>query len=152
MIIISAMGSNRVIGAGDRMPWNVPEEYHQFLDLIRDQVVLMGRKSYQIFKDDLTSGVNLVVTRQALDLPGAITCGSVEEAVKEGEKYGKTLFSAGGASIYEQTIPLAEMMYLSYIKGEFKGDAFFPPFDENQWEVERREDHSRFEFVVYCRK
>ena len=31
VIIISAMSSDRVIGSGNGMPWNVPEEYEQFL-------------------------------------------------------------------------------------------------------------------------
>ena len=56
-----------------------------------------------------------------------------------------------GASIYEQTVPLAEAIPL-YIKGTFKGDAYFPAFSETDWTVERREDHPRFEFVVYKRK
>ena len=151
MIIISAIGSNNVIGWGNRMPWNVPEEYRQFLDLIRDQVVIMGRISYEIFKNNLTSKVNLVVTRQPQKYPGVITCSNVVEAVRKGRAYGKTLFSAGGASVYEQTIPLAEKMFLSYIKGDFRGDKFFPQFEEKEWEVEKREDHPQFEFVVYRR-
>ena len=67
------------------------------------------------------------------------------------ESFGTTVFSAGGASIYAQTIPLADTMYLSYIKGRFTGDAYFPEFSEEEWAVERREDHPRFEFVVYRR-
>ena len=62
------------------------------------------------------------------------------------------MFSAGGASIYAQTIPLADTMYLSYIKGQYSGDAYFPEFSEQEWAVEKREDHPRFEFVVYRRK
>ncbi len=43
-------------------------------------------------------------------------------------------------------------MYLSFIKGEFAGDAYFPEFDESEWELTERTDHPAFEFVIYERK
>ena len=46
---------------------------------------------------------------------------SVEEALRTAESFDGTVFSAGGASIYAQTIALADAMYLSYIKGHFTG-------------------------------
>ena len=33
MIIIAAMSTDRLIGSGDGMPWSVPEEYRQYLDI-----------------------------------------------------------------------------------------------------------------------
>ena len=49
MIVISAMSQDRIIGKGDGLPWHVPEEYNQFLDIIRGQTVILGRRSYPIF-------------------------------------------------------------------------------------------------------
>ena len=43
MIVISAMSQDRIIGKGDGLPWRVPEEYNQFLDIIRGQTVILGR-------------------------------------------------------------------------------------------------------------
>jgi dihydrofolate reductase len=152
VIIIGAMSSDRVIGRGDGMPWDVPEEYAQFLRFVRGQTVIIGRRSYEIFGGGLTSAHTVVVSRSSGELPGAVLAPSVEQAVRVAESFGKTVFSAGGASIYEQTLPLADTMYLSYIKGRFTGDAYFPAFSEREWVVERREDHPRFEFVVYRRR
>lgn len=58
----------------------------------------------------------------------------------------------GDASVYAQMLPLAEAMYLSFIKGDFEGDAYFPEFDEEDWDVVERRDHEAFEFVHYKRK
>ena len=151
MIIISAMTKDRVIGSGDGMPWDVPEEYAQFLRFIDGQTVVIGRRSWEIFGDGLTSAHNVVVSRTPGDVRGAVVVPTVEEALKVARSYGRTVFSAGGASIYEQTIPLADTMYLSYIKGHSTGDAYVPAFSDREWSVERREDHPRFEFVVYRR-
>ncbi|MDA0712289.1 MAG: dihydrofolate reductase [bacterium] len=152
MIIISALSKNRFIGKGDGMPWQVPEEYEQFLRLVAGQAVIMGRRSFDIFGPDMLATQNFVVSRSAEDMSGATVCGSIEEAVAKAEATGKTVFSAGGGSIYAQTLPLATGMYLSYIKGEFEGDTRFPEFDESDWEIEKRENHADFEFVVYRRK
>ena len=157
MIIISAMSKDRVIGSGEGMPWSVPAEYEQFLEFIRGQTVIIGRRSHEIFGPDLTSAHNIVVSRSvnarsSVESDHAIVCSSVEEAIETGEAIGKSVFSAGGASIYAQTVPLADTMYLSYIRGDFEGDAYFPAFDQSEWNVGERTDHGEFEFVVYRRK
>ncbi len=149
MIIISAMSKDRVIGSGEGMPWSVAEEYQQFLRFVEGQTVIMGRRSYDIFGPDLTSAHNIVISRSGVDQEGVEICGSVEEAVQRAGWYGKTVFCAGGGSIYAQMLPLVEDMYLSYIKGDFTGDAYFPEFDEGDWDVVERRDHEGFEFVHY---
>ena len=152
MIIIGAMAANRVIGSGDGMPWDVPEEYAHFLKLIEGQTIVIGRRSYEIFHNGLTSAHNVVVSRSGGDVAGAVVVPSIEEALRVARVFGETFFSSGGASIYAQTIPLADTMYLSYIKGQYTGDAYFPEFSGQEWVVEKREDHPRFEFVVYRRR
>ena len=151
MIIVGAMADNRVIGRGDGLPWDVPEEYEHFLRLIDGKTLIIGRRSYEIFGKDLTSAHNVVVSRSARAMPGAVVVSTIEDAMRAAASFGGTYFSAGGATIYEQTIPLADTMYLSHIKGRFAGDTYFPPFAEEEWTVERRDDHQRFEFIVYQR-
>ncbi len=151
MIVISAMSQDRIIGKADGLPWSVPEEYRQFLDFIRGQTVILGRRSYPIFGKGLTSDHNVVVSRSVKELAGAVVVHTIEEAIEVATSFGKTVFSAGGSTIYEQTIPLADAMYLSYMKGTFTGDAYFPEFDESEWAVEERKDHPAFEFVIYSR-
>ena len=152
MIIIAALGTDRVIGSGDGMPWNVPAEYRQFLGFIEGQTVLMGRRSWEIFGSDLTSAHNVVISRSTRQIPGATVVNSVERGLETAQGFGKTVFSAGGAGIYRQTLPLADEMYLSFIKGDYSGDAYFPEFDESRWRVAQREDHPAFEFVIYRRE
>jgi dihydrofolate reductase len=152
MIIIGAMTRDHVIGSGDGMPWDVPEEYAHFLRLVAGQTIVIGRRSYEIFGDGLTSEHNVVVSRSTGDVAGAVVVPSIDEALRVAEGFGRTVFSAGGASIYSQTVPLAEAMYLSYIEGSYEGDAHFPDFDEHDWTVERREGHEGWEFVVYRRR
>ncbi len=152
MQLIAAHSQNRVIGRGDWMPWDVPDEYAHYLELIRDKTVLMGRRSYEIFGDDLTSRHAVVVSRSVSELPGATVCPDLESAIAAAKATGLTVCVCGGESIYEQTIPRVDEMLLSTIFGEFEGDTYFPEFDESQWEVQRREEHEGWEFVHWVRQ
>jgi dihydrofolate reductase len=68
------------------------------------------------------------------------------------------VFVIGGASIYEQVMPVATRLCLTEIDDiPAEADAFFPPYDEG-WSIEKREEHKKDErhsfdyaFVDYVR-
>lgn len=150
--LISAMSRDHVIGTEDGMPWNVPEEYEQYRNFIKDQTVIMGRKSYAIFGPDLTSKHNFVVSRSMKEGDNYRVMDSLEAALEAAGKLDRKIFVAGGGSIYAQALPLADEMYLSYIKGDFEGIVYFPEFDASNWEVVEEKDHEAFEFFHYRRR
>lgn len=151
MKIIAAMSQSRVIGQGAGMPWDVPEEYQQYLDFIRGTTVLVGRKSYEIFGGDFTCDHVVVLSRSPEPIAGVDVCPNMAAALDTATSYGKPIFSCGGASVYKQTIPLASEMLLSTIKGEYRGDTYFPEFDESEWRVSEQRDEDRFVFRRWVR-
>lgn len=151
VILIGAMTRDRVIGQDDHMPWDIPEEYQTFVDSIRGQTVIMGRKSYEIFGADLTSEHAIVISRSQPSL-GVLVVSSIEAALEQARSYRKQIFIAGGAQIYRLGLPYADRMYLSEIKKEYDGDSYFPEFDLAQWEITREEDHSKFIYRQWRRK
>ncbi|MBE9517206.1 MAG: dihydrofolate reductase [Bacteroidetes bacterium] len=148
VIIISAIGSNHIIGNGDGLPWHIPSEYNQFLGYVKDQTVIMGRRSYEIFKKDMLPERMVVVSRTLLT-DRASVFGSLEEALAYSKSFSEDVYICGGQSIYEESIRYADYMYLSFIKGEHQGNVYFPSFDEDEWSVEREEEHDDFVFVIY---
>jgi dihydrofolate reductase len=153
VIIISAMTKNgRVIGRDNWLPWDIPEELAMFRRLTSGSTVIMGRKTYESIGRLMPKRQNIIVSLTLSSVEGADVCGSVEEAIDLGKKYGKDVFVIGGAQIYRLAIPLVDKMYISYIKKDYEGDTYFPSFDENDWKIERRENHDEFDFVVYSRK
>ena len=46
LALIAAIASNRVIGRGGTLPWNIPEDLRRFKHLTTGRTVLMGRKTY----------------------------------------------------------------------------------------------------------
>jgi len=58
-------------------------------------------------------------------------------------------FICGGAQIYEQALPLCSDLYLTLVKGQFEGDAFFPPFENRFRAVEEILDRAEFKILHY---
>lgn len=151
VIIISAVGSNRIIGNGVGLPWHIPEEYDQFLGFIKDQSVIMGRRSYEIFKKDMVPKRMVVISR-TLTSAATTVFASLEEALDYCQEFPEDIFICGGQSVYEESMQYADYMYLSYIKGVHEGNVFFPEFNPDDWLIEQSTEHEQFTFVVYKRK
>jgi dihydrofolate reductase len=152
MIIISAMSENRVIGNGDGMPWNVPEEYDQYLQFVTGNTVIMGRRTYEIFGTDLPASTTAIVVTRNTNLPGVTTASSLNSALEMASRFETTVFVAGGGSIYERALPLAAEMYLSFIKGHFQGDTYFPEFCDDDWKIIEEREEPEFLFRRYQRQ
>lgn len=151
IIIIAAIGSNRIIGTGNGLPWHIPSEYNQFLAYIKDQTVIMGRRSFEIFKRDMLPK-RMVVVSTTLKSDRATVFPSLPDALEFSKKFPEDVFICGGQSIYEESIGLADFMYLSFIKGDHQGHVYFPEFEEDEWQVEHEQEHDEFRFVIYRRK
>jgi dihydrofolate reductase len=153
MKIIAAVAENRVIGQGDGIPWNLPDEQEHYRRIIADQTVIMGRRSYELFAKDLTSR-HAVVVSDSIDadqLEGAIVCDSLDEAVRKAESLGRKVYVNGGESVYRQAIEIADELDLSIVRGEFEGDAYFPEFEGPAWRLAECVDHGAWEYRRYVR-
>lgn len=60
---IAAMSLNRVIGAGNQIPWHLPEDFKWFKQTTMGNVVVMGRKTFESLGRPLPNRKNLVLTR-----------------------------------------------------------------------------------------
>jgi len=62
-------------------------------------------------------------------------------------EFAQTIFICGGAQIYEQTLPLCSDLYLTVVKREVEGDAFFPAFEDKFVPVEEVLDCAEFKIT-----
>jgi dihydrofolate reductase len=152
-----AMGSNRVIGANDGIPWYLPADWAYLKATTMGHPILMGRKTYETIGKPLPGRTNVILTQNRdFTAEGCVIVHDAEEAVRRYADDG--LFVLGGAEIYKLLLPAADRMYMTYIHQDFAGDTFFPEFDPSQWrEVSRRpgvKDEKNpydYEFIVYER-
>ena len=156
--VIVAMSTNRVIGLNNALPWRLSADLKRFKQLTMGHCVLMGRKTYESIGRPLPGRTIIVLTHQEdFAPPSVLVAHSLDQALAMA--IGDELFIAGGEQIYQQTLPLADRLYLTLIDGEFAGDAYFPAYDESNWQLVSEERHEptdanpySYRFLVYERK
>jgi len=138
--MIVAMAKNRGIGLNGDMPWGrgLPADLAHFKKVTMGCPIIMGRKTWDSIGRALPGRINLVVSRQALDLPeGVVLSHSLEEAFDSVSSADK-VFVIGGAQLYEQALPLASELHITEVDAEPEADTYFPELNPVQWnEVER---------------
>ena len=82
----------------------------------------------------LPGRTNVVLTRQALDIPGCTVVHSLEEAVALFPD-DEEVFVIGGAQVYAEALPLAGRFYLTRVRHPYEGDTCFPAWDESEWRL-----------------
>lgn len=156
--IIVAMATNRVIGLNNRLPWRLPADLARFKKLTMGHCLLMGRKTFESIGRPLPGRTTVVLTHQEdYAPPTVLVAHSIDEALDMAT--GDEVFIAGGAQIYRQTLALTDRLYLTIIDKEFAGDAYFPVYDETNWQLVSQERHPltattpfSYSFLVYERK
>ena len=153
MIIIAALTRDRVIGKNNAMPWHISEEFRHFRRTTEGHTLIMGRKTFESLGNRPLPGRHTVVVSRSLpETAGVDICKTLEDAVSKARTYNTEIFICGGADIYRQTLPLADSLYLSYVKDCYDGDTHFPAFDLSEWALTHEEDHPDFTFAIYSRK
>src|SRR5262249_40363926 len=61
--LIAAVAENGVIGAGNRLPWRLPEDLKRFKALTMGHTLIMGRKTFDSIGRPLPGRTTIVVTR-----------------------------------------------------------------------------------------
>jgi dihydrofolate reductase len=65
---IAAMSLNRVIGADNKIPWHLPEDFKWFKQMTTGNVIVLGRKTFEGLGKPLPNRLNVILTRHPLRL------------------------------------------------------------------------------------
>ncbi len=138
LALVAAIGPGGVIGRGGALPWHFPEDLRHFKAVTVGHAVLMGHRTYTSIGRPLPRRRNIVLSRDpALRLDGVEVAHSLTEAIALARQHDPEPRVIGGAALYALAIPLATRLYLTEVRGDFRGDTFFPSFDRARW-IERR--------------
>jgi dihydrofolate reductase len=151
--LIAAMDENRVIGRDNQMPWDLPSDRKRFHAITRGHPIILGRKTFESIGRPLSKRNNIVLTRQKdYHADGCIIVHDLESAFAACAGAAEA-FICGGEEVFNETISLAERIYLTIIHEEFAGDAFFPEIPLSFEEAGRRtvEDLISYDVVFYRR-
>ncbi|WP_041138261.1 dihydrofolate reductase [Beduini massiliensis] len=134
--IIVAMDKNNLIGSTQGrmgMPWHNAEDLLHFKETTWKQTILMGRKTFEAIGRALPERKTIVVSkRNRIEDPAVEICEDLDSLLKEYAD-DQDIYICGGASVYQQTLDLAKELIVSYIPGEYTGNAYFPKIKEDQF-------------------
>lgn len=147
--LIVAVSENGVIGDLGKMPWKLSGDLKHFKELTIGKPVIMGRKTFESLGEPLPDRKNIILTRDAkYDALGCETAHDAKEAIKKAGNADEVMI-IGGEETYRQFMPLADTLYLTRVHANLKGDAFFPEFPKDEWEVIDEERHGADEKNSY---
>ena len=147
------MSLNRVIGAGNRIPWYLPEDFKWFKQVTTGNVIVMGRKTFESIGRPLPNRTTIVLSRTLPAIPGVVTVRDLTSINPDAAEFaGRQIFICGGAEVYRQALPLCSELLLTLVKREVEGDALFPPFEEEFELAETIRRTSQFDILRYRRR
>lgn len=165
LALVVAVAENGVIGENGQLPWKIPGDLKRFQQLTMGKPVVMGRLTYESMGGPLKGRLNIVITSNPnYKAEGAVVVTSLKDALALAEKEAVKentgeIAIIGGSVVFKETLPIASKLEITEVHGSPEGDAFFPPFDKNEWKETLRDgphqnanDSLPYTFVTYERR
>lgn len=135
--LVVAAANNNAIGKENRLLWHLPNDMRFFKNRTWAMPVIMGRKTFESLSGKPLNGrMNIVITKQAdYDKEGIVVAHSLEASydIAAAANY-KECYVIGGAEIYEQSLEVAQRVYLTRVDCTLEGDKYFPVLN-NHWQL-----------------
>jgi dihydrofolate reductase len=149
---IAAMAENRVIGDRGAIPWHLPDDFRWFKQATMGGILVMGRKTFESIGRPLPGRETIILSRSGFTAPGTRT--AVDEAaldrMLEGES--RPVWIAGGGEVYRQLLGRCDTLFLTRVKRDVPGDAWFPEFEADFSAMELVLDQPEFSVIRYERR
>lgn len=158
MELIVAVYEDWGIGAKGTQPVALSADRKFFRETTRGAMVIVGRKTLADFPGGkpLPNRVNVVLTRQDIQIDDVVICHSPEEAMALA-KTAQRAMVIGGGSIYKQMLPYCDTAYVTKVHAKPESDTYFPNLDADpQWTLAQvlqkgEEDGIAYEMCLYKR-
>ncbi|MCW3120682.1 MAG: dihydrofolate reductase [Flavipsychrobacter sp.] len=151
---IVAVSENNAIGKDNQLPWHLPEDLKFFKRTTLGKPVIMGRKTYESLGKPLPGRLNIVLSsNENLVLPeGVLLYKNIDAALERlQQEPTEEGFIIGGGKVFEETMSLAERIYMTRVHTMIPdADAFFPSIDHTHWKITWEEDHHADEKHKYA--
>lgn len=152
---IAAMAENGAIGRDGGLPWPEPVEgdLRFFKEETTGHPVILGRVTHESIVDrigePLPDRTSIIVSQSThFKGPRVRTVRSPGSAIGLALRLDDRAYVAGGESIYRALLPQCTRMLITEVPGEHEGDAFFPEWDETEWDEVSRTEISDGVFVT----
>ncbi len=154
MNLIVAVDQRWAIGYQNNLLVRIPADQRFFRDETIHKAVIMGRKTLESFpgKQPLKQRLNVVITSDPnYRVKDTIVVHSVEEALEAVRDYSsEDIYIIGGASIYEQMMPLCDVAHVTKIDYVYMADTYFPNLDLlPEWKMTGESEEQTYYDLIY---
>ncbi len=150
LVLIAAVARNGIIGAGNALPWRLPEDMRRFRTLTMGHAVIMGRRTWDSLPRALPGRQNIVVSTRAEFAPHDADVVLTWSAAIARVRMPLPVYCIGGGAIYALALPEADTMLLTEIDAEIPGDTHFPAFSTAEWKVTERSARMESDGLAYA--
>ena len=133
----------------DKIPWTFKDGITHFKKMTLNNIVVMGRKTYDSIGKSLKNRINVVFTSDEEILSdeklGLYYVSNMSEyyALLPKIKADRDVFVIGGRQIYDLFLPYADRIIIAHVKGHFDNNIKFPSVDLSKWkstnEIKRKD-------------
>lgn len=137
--IIVAVDQGGGIGRGNRLPWHISTDLKRFKKLTMNHHLIAGRKTFESIGRSLPGRDMIILTRNPdYSAEGCLISQSLSEALSLAEARGEDeVFIIGGGDIFQQSLHVADCLYITFVQANVHADVYFPDIDLSEWiEVE----------------
>lgn len=155
--IIVAMNKDRVIGVDNRLPWHLSEDLQHFRKLTLNNVVIMGRKTYESIGMPLPNRENIIISRNTDYISQLKVFSNLEDAILYAKSLKRSIFIIGGGELYNYAMSIATKLFVTEIELDVKdATVYFPIINYLEWElIEKKsfisKDNIKYHFCEYKR-
>lgn len=133
---IWAQDLNGTIGYHGSMPWHSHEDMVNFRELTTGHPIIMGRKTFDSMgSKTLPKRTNYVLSHSSLNRSDVCQLHSVDDVKKLLSSTKQDIFAIGGATIFQQLLPLAGRLYQTILDGKYPSDTKMPPLNFQRWRL-----------------
>ncbi|WEK82246.1 MAG: dihydrofolate reductase [Candidatus Phytoplasma pruni] len=153
--LITALDSNFLIGNKNSLPWHYPKDLIFFKKKTFQKKVLMGWNTYLSLKQyyrnkSLPFATAYIASNsQQGNLSDGIIVNDLIAFLKKYQNSQENIFIIGGSQIYAQSLPYADVLYITHILKRYQGDSFFPYVDLTQYQLIEKDIQEELIFATY---
>ena len=142
--VIAAIDEQRGLGKNNQLLCHLPADLKHFKTITLNKPIIMGRHTYMAIGRPLPQRQNIVLSRHVTSIEGVDVVSSVAEALEITSDVPEVMI-IGGADLFEQTLIMADRVYLTIIHHQFDADVFFPILDDTHWKCVESQDRPKDE-------
>ncbi len=148
LAMIACISRDGGLGQHNDLLWHIPADMKFFRQTTKGHPIIMGGKTFKSIGKVLPDRENVVLSRSRPEDKNVVWVKNMTELNAYIEKDDSLKFIIGGASLYEQFLDEAEVIYLTEVNATKPAEVYFPKFQQGDFSIEIL-DHGIFEDTTY---